>query len=70
MPLMPDDMDRVQERVDLHLAKAIDAHRPRGEGLRECEDCGEEIPELRRQAAPWAVCCVRCQQAREARHGR
>ncbi|WP_408639222.1 TraR/DksA C4-type zinc finger protein [Roseococcus microcysteis] len=27
-------------------------------------------PLPRRQAAPGAVCCVRCQQARESRHGR
>lgn len=63
----PDDMDRVQERVALHLERAIEAHRPRGEGLLECEECGEEIPERRRQVAPWARCCVRCQQIREAR---
>jgi len=63
----PDDMDRVQERVDLHLARAIEAQRPRGEGLVECEDCGEAIPEARRRANKHARCCVRCQQIREAR---
>jgi len=32
----------------------------------ECEECGEEIPIKRLQAVPWAACCVRCQQRREA----
>lgn len=27
----------------------------------ECEDCGEEIPEGRREAAPGCTRCVRCQ---------
>jgi phage/conjugal plasmid C-4 type zinc finger TraR family protein len=67
---MPDDMDRVQERVDLHLARAIEAQRPSGEGRLECEDCDQPIPERRREVAPWARCCVACQQAREAARGR
>jgi phage/conjugal plasmid C-4 type zinc finger TraR family protein len=63
---MPDDMDRVQERVDLHLAKAIEAHRlPAKRGPRLCENCDEPIPELRRRALPSATRCVRCQQALE-----
>ncbi|QFT84459.1 hypothetical protein FIU88_05630 [Halomonas sp. THAF12] len=30
-----------------------------------CEDCGEEIPAARRQAAPWAATCIECQSIRE-----
>ncbi|HEV7457297.1 MAG TPA: TraR/DksA C4-type zinc finger protein [Roseococcus sp.] len=68
---MPDDMDLAADRETVWLARTIEAHRPRPQpGRLECEDCEEPIPELRRQAAPWAVCCVRCQQARESRHGR
>lgn len=33
-----------------------------GEGPRECEDCGEPIPEARRQAVPGCTRCVRCQE--------
>ncbi|MHA5551344.1 TraR/DksA C4-type zinc finger protein [Pseudomonas aeruginosa] len=30
-----------------------------------CEDCGEQIPEARRQAAPGCECCISCQELRE-----
>ncbi|MFU3298842.1 TraR/DksA C4-type zinc finger protein [Pseudomonas aeruginosa] len=30
-----------------------------------CEDCGEQIPEARRQAAPGCKCCISCQELRE-----
>ena len=35
---------------------------PRGEAATECEDCGDEIPESRRQAAPGCTRCISCQQ--------
>jgi len=34
---------------------------PQGEALAECEDCGEPIPEKRRQAAPGCTRCIGCQ---------
>lgn len=30
-----------------------------------CADCGEKIPEQRLKVAPYAICCVDCQQERE-----
>lgn len=33
----------------------------------ECEDCGQEIPQARREAAPWATTCIECQGIREKR---
>lgn len=30
-----------------------------------CEDCGKEIDESRLRVAPYAACCVGCQQRRE-----
>jgi DnaK suppressor protein len=30
-----------------------------------CEDCGEEIAEARLKVAPYAPCCVSCQEQRE-----
>lgn len=36
-----------------------------GMGQDECESCGELIPPERRQAAPFAVRCISCQQAIE-----
>jgi len=35
----------------------------------ECIDCGEPIPQARRQAAPWAKRCVYCQELTERRAG-
>lgn len=32
-----------------------------GEGCDDCQDCGDQIPQARRAAAPWAVRCVDCQ---------
>ncbi|WP_157470088.1 TraR/DksA C4-type zinc finger protein [Desulfobulbus elongatus] len=46
------------------LAEAL-AAMPQGEAARECEDCGEEIPEDRRRAAPGCTRRIRCQQAFE-----
>lgn len=65
---MPDDMDRVQERVALHLDRAIEAHRlPDKPGRLVCEDCDAEIPARRREAMPSARRCAACQSAVEAR---
>lgn len=36
----------------------------------ECEECGDEIPAARRQAAPWATTCIECQSIRERRYNR
>ncbi|CAM3837958.1 TraR/DksA C4-type zinc finger protein [Vreelandella rituensis] len=33
----------------------------------ECEDCGLEIPQQRREIAPWAETCTECQSIREQR---
>ena len=32
----------------------------------ECSSCGEDIGEKRLMAVPWAVTCIRCQEATEA----
>lgn len=31
----------------------------------ECIDCGQEIPEKRLEAIPWASRCVRCEESKE-----
>lgn len=33
----------------------------------ECEECGEEIPELRRQASPGTEFCIECQTIHDRR---
>ncbi|MCE5309655.1 MAG: TraR/DksA family transcriptional regulator [Acidobacteriales bacterium] len=60
--------DGEANRVDGHL-KAINealARMKAGEyGI--CEECGEEIPEKRLRAVPWARRCVACQEEMEKR---
>ncbi|WP_422371330.1 TraR/DksA C4-type zinc finger protein [Hoeflea sp.] len=36
-----------------------------GAGSPECRDCGSEIPQARRAAAPWAERCITCQETFE-----
>lgn len=71
-----DNCDHATELAQLSLDAAL-ANRPRWIGFDmaarpECEECGDEIPAARRQAAPWATTCIDCQGIREqqARHRR
>lgn len=60
----------VQDQIEDSLKDAVSAARarmPQGEGLSECEDCGEPIPEARRRALPAARTCVACQSQRDKR---
>ena len=69
---MPDPADRASGIEILERISGVAAVREKlhGQGAEECEECGIEIPEARRRAAPWAVCCVDCQGLREGRrHG-
>lgn len=38
---------------------------PQGEGTLECVECGEGIPERRRQALPGVTTCIACQAGRD-----
>lgn len=65
---MPDDMDFVQERQAEFNADSLREHwrnQKLGVGLTHCEECGEPIPEARRQAKPDATHCVSCLTAIE-----
>jgi len=56
--------DAVQEQIDASVEDAVARARsrlPQGQGLRECEACGESIPEARRRAVPGARLCLACQ---------
>lgn len=60
----------VQDQIEDSLKDAVSAARaamPKGEGLEECEECGEPIPEARRRALPGARTCIVCQSARDKR---
>ena len=55
----------VQDQIDASVADAVERARsklPSGESLKQCEECGEDIPEARRKAVPGVRLCVACQQ--------
>lgn len=41
------------------------ARLPHGEGTLECVECGEEIPQRRREALPGVTTCIACQSVRD-----
>lgn len=60
----------VQDQIDDTVADAVTAARarmPKGESETHCQECGDEIPERRRQAVPGVKLCVACQSERDDR---
>ena len=61
----------VQDQIDASIADELARLRarptPAGEAFSECAECGDEIPEARRQAVPGVKLCLACQQARDGR---
>lgn len=64
-----DIFDRAQEADAEFRRQALERQRKagamRGESLKECIDCGEEIPATRRLASPGCLRCLDCQQVHE-----
>lgn len=57
------------EQMDATVNDALERARralPTGESAQYCDECGEPIPEARRQALPGVQHCVRCQTELEA----
>ena len=55
----------VQDQIDASVEDAIKQARerlPKGPSLTHCDECGEPIPEARRQAIPGVRYCVACQE--------
>lgn len=54
----------VQDQIDASVEDAVEKARsqlPKGESLRDCEACGEAIPQARREAVPGVRLCIVCQ---------
>ena len=54
----------VQDQLDASIEDAVKLARsrmPEGESHAWCEECGDEIPDARRQAVPGVRFCVTCQ---------
>jgi phage/conjugal plasmid C-4 type zinc finger TraR family protein len=62
---MADFADRASALSEQYLTQALAARAARSaapaESAIECEECGDEIPEKRRQAVPGCTRCIECQ---------
>jgi phage/conjugal plasmid C-4 type zinc finger TraR family protein len=66
---MTDFYDRAQagaEQREAALRRQAAASRPLGASLTHCDDCGEAIPQKRREAAPGCTRCIACQTEAES----
>ncbi|MDN3521627.1 DksA/TraR family C4-type zinc finger protein [Halomonas ramblicola] len=58
----------VQEQIDSTIEDALQRARSelqRGESRHHCEECGDEIPQARREAVPGVRLCIACQSERD-----
>jgi phage/conjugal plasmid C-4 type zinc finger TraR family protein len=58
----------VQDQIDDTVNDAVLRARaltPAGKSAAECDDCGEPIPEKRRDALPGVRTCIACQSERD-----
>ena len=58
----------VNEQIEASVNDEIKRARknvPQGESLLYCAECGEEIPEARRQALPGVRLCIECQEEQD-----
>ena len=60
----------VNEQIEATVKDAVERARsqlPHGPALTHCAQCGESIPEARRQAVAGVRLCLACQQAEDAK---
>lgn len=61
----------VQAQIDSTIEdelQRVRSNMPHGESLTHCEECGDPIPQGRRQAVPGVRLCITCQSAADSRH--
>lgn len=63
-----DVQQQIEDSIDDEVRRARSAL-PQGESLEHCEECGEPIPEARREALPGVRLCVACQEHRDRAAG-
>jgi phage/conjugal plasmid C-4 type zinc finger TraR family protein len=57
--------DQIEDSIRDELAR-IQAGRPAGDSLTHCVECGEPIPEKRRELVAGVRFCIDCQRERDA----
>lgn len=69
---MADEIDFAEalSRAERDAGQARSSAALQQPGSEECVECGADIPEARRKAAPFALRCVPCQRIHEATHAR
>lgn len=68
---MADECDMAQRMEKLHLKMALKnagSTTSKREASHYCDECGDPIPETRRQAVPGVRLCVHCQEDADACH--
>lgn len=59
----PDGAEQAQIDDSLQDALAfVRQHLPSGESATECAECGQTIPQARREALPGVQLCIHCQE--------
>jgi phage/conjugal plasmid C-4 type zinc finger TraR family protein len=59
-------LDQIHDTISGGVESAR-ARLPHGASAMECVECGDEIPEKRRNALPGVTTCIACQTDRDAR---
>ncbi len=59
-------LDQIEDTVTDGVLTAR-ARLPTGPGTEECVECGDVIPQARRNAVPGVTTCVSCQSGRDSR---
>lgn len=57
--------EQIEASIEDELKRMQARPKPVGDSLAECAECGEEIPEKRRQAIPGVKLCVDCASERD-----
>lgn len=60
----------IQDQIDDTISDAVQNARARmsaGPSAEFCDECGEPIPHLRRQALPGVRTCIQCQSERDSK---
>ncbi|HET9679575.1 MAG TPA: DksA/TraR family C4-type zinc finger protein [Gammaproteobacteria bacterium] len=66
----------VQDQIDSTVEDGVQRVRsniPKGQSLTHCEECGQPIPQARRDAVPGVRLCINCQseqdEQQQVKHG-
>ncbi|WP_423821162.1 DksA/TraR family C4-type zinc finger protein [Salinisphaera sp. SPP-AMP-43] len=62
--------EQIDDTVNDAVAKARRELAQAGDSLTHCEECGDPIPERRRELVPGVRLCVECQAEADQRDGR